>query len=394
MRTDDTKNIMRGEDEPRRVPKRYGRLRGFVTLVVVLAAVLGVVLVAAYWDLNSFDSLTHLLTYDKSTQEDGGSFVYSAERGNLYEMLGERLAIVSPTHITLLDADGTQVYEESVKLVSPAIERGGKTAAIYGVGTQELYILGENGLVRDMSGKTEGTILSVSLNSSDYMAVVSEKTGYKASVTAYDPNGEAVFAFNSSARYIVDAAVEKDCKSVSVAALGEADGAFESVITRYALSDGAELSRCSLDNTLVYELGSLTGRVAALTDDRIAALGADGSLTGAYYYAYPHLRDYAFGGDFAALALSRSRSGSAGRLVTVGVEGNQLASLELRKEVLDVSAAGKYLAVLYGDSMTVYTSDLQEYAVLEDSDYAKHVLMRADGTALLLGSAEGWLYVP
>ncbi len=391
MKTDDTRNL---NEEVRRVPKRYGKLRGFVTLVVVLAAVLGVVLVAAYWDLNSFDSLTRLLTYDKSAQEDGGRFSFSAERGNLYDMLGERLLIVSPTHITLLDADGTQVYEKSAKLVSPSIVRGGKTAAIYGVGTQELYVLGENGLVRDMSAQMEGTILSVSLNSSDYMAVVSEKTGYKAAVTAYDPNGEAVFAFNSSARYIVDAAVEKNCKSISVAALGEANGAFESVITRYALSDGAELSRCSLDNTLVYELGDLTSRVAALTDDRVAALDGDGSLTGAYYYAYPHLRAYAFGGDFAALALSRSRSGSAGRLVTVGADGNQLASLELRKEVLDVSAAGKYLAVLYGDSMTVYTSDLQEYAVLEDSNYAKHVLMRADGTALLLGSAEGWLYVP
>ncbi|MBR7146417.1 MAG: hypothetical protein IKD11_01700 [Oscillospiraceae bacterium] len=391
MRTDDTKKL---NEEVRRVPKRYGKLRGFVTLVVVLAVVLAAVLVAAYWDLNSFDSFKRLLTYDKVAGEDVGRFSYSAERGNLYEMLGERLLIVSPTHITLLDTDGTQLCSESVKLVSPAIERGGKTAAVYGVGTQELYILGENGIVRDMSNQAEGTLLSVSLNSSDYMAVVSEKTGYKAAVTAYDPNGEAVFAFNSSARYIVDAAIERDCKSVSVAALGEKDGSFETLLTRYSLSDGAELSHCSLDNTLVYEVASLGSRVAALTDDRVAALGSDGSLTGAYYYAYPHLRAFSFGGDFAALALSRSRSGSAGKLVTVGAEGNQIASLELRKEVLDVSAAGKYLAVLYGDSLTVYTSDLQEYASLEDSNYAKRAIMREDGTVLLLGSAEGWLYVP
>ena len=50
--------------------------------------------------------------------------------------------------------------------------------------------------------------------------------------------------------------------------------------------------------------------------------------------------------------------------------------------------------MLYGDSLTVYTSDLQEYAVLEDSNYAKSAIMRADGTVLLLGSAEGWLFVP
>lgn len=393
MKTNDTEKRLR-EDDVRRVPKRYGKVKGFFSLLLVLVAVLAVVLAAAVWDLSSFDSLKRLLTYSKDTQDVSGRYIYSAERGNLYDMLGERLLLVSPTRIVLLNDDGTEFFSQSVKLVSPAIVRGGKTAAVYGVGTQELYVLGESGLVRDMSGTAEGTLLSVSLNSSDYMAVVSEKTGYKAAVTAYDPKGEAVFAFNSSARYIVDAEVERDCKNISVAAMGEADGAFESVLIRYALSDGAELSRCSLDHTLVYDIGSLGSRVAALTDDRLAALGSDGSLTGAYYYAYPHIRAYAFGSDFAALALSRSRSGSAGKLVTVGADGNQLASMELRKEVLDVSAAGKYLAVLYGDSLTVYTSDLQEYAVLEDSNYAKSAIMRADGTVLLLGSAEGWLFVP
>ncbi len=399
MRNDDTKKLTREDFEgERRVPKRYGRLRGVLSLTVMLAVVLGVVLLAAYWDLNSFDSFKRLLTYNKVTQDDQGRtqvYSYSADRSNLYEMLGERLIVVSATRITVLSDDGTEVYAKGVKLGSPAIVRGGKTVAVYGVGSEELYVLSESGLVRDMSEKLEGALISVSLNSSDYMAVVSEKTGYKASVTAYDPNGEAVFAFNSSARYIADAAVEKNCESLSVVALGEADGAFESVINRYALRDGEQISTCSLDNTLLYALGGVGGRVGALTDDRFVTLGVDGSLSGAYYYAYPYLRAYSFGGtDFAVLALSRSRSGSAGKLVTVGSGGNQIASMDLRKEVLDVSASGKYLAVLYSDSLTVYTSDLQQYAVLEDSNYAKNVLMRSDGTALLLGSAEAWLYIP
>lgn len=396
MRNEDTKKLK--NEERQAVPRRYGKLRGLLSLAAVLIVVLGVVLLAAYWDLNSFDSVKRLLTYNKVTQDEQGraqAYAYSADRSNLYETLGERLIVVSATRIAVLSDDGTEVYSESVKLIDPAVSRGGKTVAVYGVGTQELYIIGENGLVRDMSGKTEGTILSVSLNTSDYAAVVSEKAGYKAAVTAYDPNGEAVFAFNSSARYIADAAVEKDCRAVSVVALGEREGAFESVICRYALSDGEQLSECSLDNTLLYKIGGVGGRVAALTDDRFVTLSADGSLSGAYYYAYPYLRAYSFGGnDFAALALSRSRSGSAGKLVTVGTAGNQIASMDLRKEVLDISASGKYLAVLYSDSLTIYTSDLQEYAVLEDSNYAKDVLMRSDGTALLMGSAEAWLYIP
>lgn len=62
--------------------------------------------------------------------------------------------------------------------------------------------------------------------------------------------------------------------------------------------------------------------------------------------------------------------------------------------MLDISAAGKYLAVLYSDELVIYTSDLAEYALLTDTQYARGVRMRADGSAVLLGSQHGWLFVP
>ena len=132
-----------------------------------------------------------------------------------------------------------------------------------------------------------------------------------------------------------------------------------------------------------------------MTDDRFLALSGDGSLGGSYDYAYPYLRGSTLGGtDFGALVLSRYRSGSAGKLVTVGAEGNLIASLDTQRDVLDISAAGKYLAVLYSDELVIYTSDLAEYASLADTQYARGVRMRADGSAVLLGSQHGWLFVP
>ena len=100
------------------------------------------------------------------------------------------------------------------------------------------------------------------------------------------------------------------------------------------------------------------------------------------------------GDDFVALNLSRYRSGSMGRIVTVGLDGAELASLETRQDVVDIDACGKYLAVLYSDKLVVYTSDLAEYASLDDTRHAKNVLMRRDGTALLLGAAQARLFIP
>ena len=50
--------------------------------------------------------------------------------------------------------------------------------------------------------------------------------------------------------------------------------------------------------------------------------------------------------------------------------------------------------MLYSDELVIYTSDLAEYASLTDTQYARGVRMRADGSAVLHGSQHGWLFVP
>ena len=70
-----------------------------------------------------------------------------------------------------------------------------------------------------------------------------------------------------------------------------------------------------------------------------------------------------------------------------------LVSLEL-EEVMSLSAAGKYVAVLYQDHLTIYDKDLQEYAVLKDVSAAGTVLMRSDGSAVLTGASAASLYLP
>ena len=80
--------------------------------------------------------------------------------------------------------------------------------------------------------------------------------------------------------------------------------------------------------------------------------------------------------------------------MTVDDQGEEIASLEVRDEILSISAAGRYLGVLYLDRLVIYNEDLQEYAALNGISYARSVLMRQDGTALLAGSQEAELFLP
>ena len=61
---------------------------------------------------------------------------------------------------------------------------------------------------------------------------------------------------------------------------------------------------------------------------------------------------------------------------------------------MDLSAAGRYVAVLYSDHMTIYDRQLRECAVLQEVSAAKQVMVRGDGSALLAGMGSASLYLP
>ena len=80
--------------------------------------------------------------------------------------------------------------------------------------------------------------------------------------------------------------------------------------------------------------------------------------------------------------------------MTVAPDGTEIAALDVNTEVLSMSASGRYLAVLYTDKLVVYNRELQTYASLQGTDYAREVLMRPDGSVLLISSESAELFLP
>ena len=116
---------------------------------------------------------------------------------------------------------------------------------------------------------------------------------------------------------------------------------------------------------------------------------------GEYAYGRLYLRQYRLGGSgFIALLLNRYQAGSIGTLVTVDEAGEVIASMDVTQEVLDVSAAGNYLAVRMSNSLVIYDRELKEYGRMEDTVYANRVLMETDGSALVIGGSRAFRYLP
>ena len=396
----DTRNdIWNDNDGEEEVPRRGGRLRRFLVFALVLLAVLGVVIVAAWRDGTGFDALRRLFAYGRA--EEAASEVrysYDSSESNRFAALGDTLAVLSDTKLQVLGPDGREAWSVPVKMDAPALEAGGDRAVAYDVGGTELYVVDAEGEVLSLTAAEEEPFLSARLNSEGYLAVTAGLTGYKGRVSVYDDQGEEIFALTASERFVLDAFVMEDCETLAAVTLGQEESVFVSNIVLYSLKMAGEVDPSAdydVDDGLVAAIGEQDGRLITVSDTCLTTASRSGEVEAVYSYGGAYLREFDLRGDgFTALLLNRYRSGSVGRLVTVDTAGEEIASLDVNQEILSVSAAGDYLAVLYMDSVVIYTSELEVYAALEGTDYARDVLMRRDGSALVLGAESGHLFLP
>ena len=363
-------------------------------LLILLLVVLAVVVLTTMEDGTSFAALRRWLMYGDSGNS-GNCYTYTADSGNRYGQLGGDLLLVNGNSIQLLRDDGTALYDLQVSLKSPSLSVGNNAAAVCDVGGGTVYLLDKSGVYREMTASGNLCYYSARLNGKNYLAVTEQKTGYKASVAVYNNEGEKLFGFDSHDSYISDALVTEDCKYVVAVSLDPRSGVFGSTLLVYDLAQAQQVGEYPIRDGLVMELVNTGGRLISLCDTRLSIISLEGETLLDHSYGNLYLHGYALtGGDFCALLLGRYQAGNVCQLSTFDLDGELVASLEVTEEVLDLSAAGEYLAVLYSDSLVIYTRDLQEYARLEGTDYAGRTIMGEDGTALVLAGSSAWRYLP
>ena len=393
---DTTKDIWNDNDGEEEEKKPRRKLRGCLIFFLTLVAVLGVVVFAAYRDGTGFDVLRRYLNYG-SVEKAGGESVYDydASASNRFAALGDRLVVLSDTRLRVLNASGGEVWSIAVNMSAPALHSGGGKAVAYDVGGTVLYVVDQNGDVLTLTTSEEEPFISATLNGDGWLAVTAKLKGYKGCVRVYNSDMEEVFLFRSSRRFVSDAWVAGKGSALAAVTLGQESGTFVSNVVLYHLTEEEPYGNYDVTDGLAAATGWVDGKLAVVSDTSLTFADTKGSVEAAYSYSGAHLREYDLNGDgFAAVLLNRYQTGSVGRLVTVAADGTELGSLDVSEEIQDISACGKYLAVLYLDRLVIYNPMLEAYASLKGTEAVRGVLMRSDGSALLLFSESAKLFLP
>lgn len=383
------------EEQPRRVQPKKKRHRWlFLTLSVVL--VLSVVAVALLWDANSFDGLRRSIIYARAEKDETGCatlYYYENDATSRFAALDGSLVTVAANQIRVLNERSDVLYQSNVQFMHPELTSGGDVAAAYDIGGTSLYVLDSRGL--RWQQETEGELISVTVNPHGYVTAVYNRSGAKAAVTVWDDRGTPVFTFLSSQRFVMTAALGRDDRTLAAVTMGQENGSFQSFLVLYHTNSEKEVSTTAIGGGVTYDLMTMQGAFCAVTEQGLHLMDENGRQQMTYSYGGQYLRRCVVGdSDWAALLLSRYKSGGYASIITVDADGNELGGCEVDGEVLDMSSAGRYVAVLFSDRLTIYDKYLTEIATLPDVSDSRAVLMRNDGSAVLAGGDSASLYLP
>ena len=381
-------------------PNIFFRLLAFL---LTLALMVGAVALVVYRDKVSFDAVRRWFTYRSLSKSDSGqaeSFSYDGSAGDSFAAVGNNLLVCSDGGLKLYSGSGVQYTDTQIVLKNPVTCSAGAYALVYSVGGRSLFVYQDKELVFSMED-APGDILSARINAAGALAITTRASGYKGCVTLYDNKFNPKLSLNLSSSFVTDALLSKDGRCLAAITMGQGDTSFESTLAIYQLDrlrpdeDPTPLVSSSLGGSVVLDLCESSSGYWALGDSALTLTSHSGEAVGTYRYGGRYLKEFSLGGeDFAAMLLGKYRAGTLSDLVVVDATGAESASLPINEQILSLSAAGRYIAVLTADRLDIYTADLTLYSSLQGTQGARKVLMRQDGSAMLIGNNTARLYIP
>lgn len=392
-------NRGRTAPSPKKRPNLFLR---FLTFLVTLALVVGAVVLVVNYDKLNFDSIKRWFAYRNLSRSESGqsqSFTFEGSITSSFAVLDGDLLVCSPSSIRLYSGNAQLYVNQTVSMQSPAVRVAGNAALVYDVGGQSLFVYRDRAEAFSLVLEEGQQLIAADLNEAGWLAVVTQESGYKGIVTVYDSSFSPQIRFRLSSRFVMDAAIAPDSQSVALLTVGLEEDAFQSRVDRYGL-DRTEAETepdwvCPVGSDVILSLRWNSSGIWALGEHTLSIVSAEGQLSGSCDYTGLYLKGFSLDGDgTAALLLGKYRAGTSAELRVVSADGTVRGSLAMEEQVLSLSAAGRYVALLTADRLDIYDQDLSLYNTLAGTQGAQKALQRADGSAMLIDSTSARIYVP
>ena len=377
-------------------PVRRGLRKKVLAMSVAVLLVCGVLALILFGESLNMDNLRRWVKYmNVKDSEATGMYSFDSHSSNRYGTFADGLVVASVSGMNTYDKNGAEQYVLQRQMSLPQLQVSGRLAMVYDVGGNGLSVLHErNGEVLRL--EESRAILDADLSSGGFICLSSSASGYKSVLSVYNEQQELIYRWLSSTTYIPHCAISPDGKLLAAVGLGQNNGTFESSLLFFRTDSEEVQNTVSLGSDLIYDLYfEDSDSICVIGETGVRCINLKGAPLGEYVYEEPYLKDFDAGGNgFLTLSVNTYRAGNRYSLVTVDKKGQRIAGTYIGQEILSLSACGRYIAVLTAEGLTIYTQNLSVYDQSIETGNATDVVMREDGSVLLLGNGQGRLYIP
>ena len=322
--------------------------------------------------------------------ESVSAFSFDPYSENRFTTLGRGLLVSADSGLTLFDEEGSVILSQTVGYAEPLTYSLGKTAAVWSQENSIALLVKDGGETVEVG--FPGSVVTGKVNEQGWGVFLAREGGSRGVAIAVKPDGQAVYRVRMGSSYPVDADLSPDSGTLALLTLQEA-GCHLGI---YSLNQETELRSWTGEEEIFFEVEYLSGNaLLLLSTERALFLDDKCQVLREFSFEEEYLKDYAVSSEgFIVLALGRHRNGSAARLITLDREGRELAALEVQGEVESLSAAGRWISVLYQDRIVICDPDLQEKGRLENASGVQASLVREDGSAIVVAGGNATIFEP
>lgn len=313
---------------------------------------------------NVISTIGSMWTVGEETDE------YEYERSGDVARLSGGLATVSERGVRTYDREGNEALISSFTMDVPRMVSNGDKAIAYDIGSNILKVFTIENVEQEI--ETEQPIISANINSSGWIALCTQETGYTSSVTVYNTKGTAVYKWSSGEDYILSAAVTDGNKELTALTIG-ADG---SDLVRFMLSGEEETQRFHAEGQVILDFADmLSGDTALVTDSGLIFLDKNGERSAEYDFGGRVLSHYEIGDRAVLLVLYSDSMQSQQEIIAVKADGTEAGKITAHDKVVDISSVKKEYAVLTESGAVVYNEKFEEQAVYDAAEGEKIIAL-------------------
>lgn len=261
--------------------------------------------------------------------------------------------------MTLLDKKGNTKWQIDFQMQRAMVEVRGHYIAVIDRDGKDAFVY--NGEKQVYAVHTENKIISGKVNPNGALALLTEETGYKGKIEAYDPKGKLIYKWYSGTNFVTDMEISEDNKVLAVTTADIADGMVSAGVMFFRVTEEeAYFGEKIVDNLPVSLRIIGNKKVVLLTDAGLYGYNLssgerwDYSFEGRDAEAFDLSSDKVFA---VALLDSEPVNGVYGTTISlVNANGKLTGEYKLSESVSDLSVYDDRIAVSGGRSIAVVSS--------------------------------------